>query len=114
MFTLSAVPPDLQMHMLRNAHASLRPGGTLLIRDHGLYDMVQLRIPASQWVGPNMYKRGDGTLAYFFSVEDLAAKAEAAGFVVRECKYVCVTNWNRKAGLELKRVFVHGVFERPA
>jgi len=31
--------------------------------------MVQLRIPPQQWVGTNMYKRGDGTLAYFFSSE---------------------------------------------
>jgi len=113
MFTLSAVPPEGQAAMLSNAYASLRPGGLLCIRDHGLYDMVQLRIPPEQWAGPNMYRRGDGTLAFFFSVEDLSSKARAAGFEVAECSYVTVYNTNRKTGLKLQRVFVHAVFRRP-
>jgi methyltransferase-like protein 6 len=41
MFTLSAVPPEGQAAMLRNAFASLKPGGVLCVRDHGLYDMVR-------------------------------------------------------------------------
>jgi SAM-dependent methyltransferase len=35
MFTLSAVTPDQQHQMLRNAFRALRPGGLLLLRDHG-------------------------------------------------------------------------------
>mmetsp|Transcript_26926 Transcript_26926/g.72776 ORF Transcript_26926/g.72776 Transcript_26926/m.72776 type:complete len:183 (+) Transcript_26926:159-707(+) len=112
MFTLSAVPPSGQAHMLANAYASLRPGGFLCIRDHGLYDMVQLRIPPEQWAGPNMYKRGDGTLAYFFSVEDMRAKSEAAQFHVVDCEYVTVYNTNRKTGVQLRRVFVHAVLQK--
>uniref|UniRef100_A0A7S0V012 Methyltransferase-like protein n=1 Tax=Polytomella parva TaxID=51329 RepID=A0A7S0V012_9CHLO len=42
-FTLSAVPPLGQLEMLRNAAAALRSGGQILVRDHGLYDMVQMR-----------------------------------------------------------------------
>lgn len=42
MFTLSAVTPAQQHEMLRNALRALRPGGLLLLRDHGLYDMVQV------------------------------------------------------------------------
>ncbi|PNH08537.1 Methyltransferase-like protein 2 [Tetrabaena socialis] len=113
MFTLSAVPPEQQAVMLRHAWRALRPGGRLLIRDHGLYDMVQLRIPPHQWVGPNLYKRSDGTMAFFFSTEELADRASASGFSTVECKYVTVTNRNRRTGAELRRVFVHGVFERP-
>lgn len=60
MFTLSAVMPPQQQVMLSHAWRALRPGGRLYIRDHGLYDMVQLRIPPEQWIGPNLYKRGDG------------------------------------------------------
>lgn len=112
MFTLSAVKPDQMATMMRNAYASLRPGGVLLIRDHGLYDLVQLRIPAEQQIGPNLYRMGDGTLAYFFTKEELSGLAEQAGFEVQECDYVCVINRNQKTGQELRRVFVHGVFKR--
>jgi predicted O-methyltransferase YrrM len=48
MFTLSAVEPAGMLVMMQNAAASLRPGGLLCVRDHALYDMVQLRIPAEQ------------------------------------------------------------------
>lgn len=54
-----------------------------------------------------------GTMAYFFSTEDLALRAMAARLDVVECKYVTVINRNRKTGIELRRVFVHGVFEKP-
>ncbi|GLC53060.1 hypothetical protein PLESTB_000703600 [Pleodorina starrii] len=113
MFTLSAVTPERQAVMLSHAWRALAPGGRLLLRDHGLYDMVQLRIPADQWVGPNLYKRGDGTMAYFFSTEELISRARGAGFETVECKYVTVVNRNRKTGVELRRVFVHGVFQKP-
>jgi hypothetical protein len=59
-----------------------------------------------------MYRRGDGTLAYFFSIEDMTAKAEAAGFAVLECEYVTVINTNRKKGLQLRRVFIHLLAQR--
>ena len=43
MFTLSAVEPEKAQHeMLSNAFRALRPGGRLMLRDHGLYDMVQV------------------------------------------------------------------------
>ncbi|KAF6257122.1 S-adenosyl-L-methionine-dependent methyltransferase [Scenedesmus sp. NREL 46B-D3] len=113
MFTLSAVEPAGMLAMLRNAAASLRPGGLLCVRDHALYDMVQLRIPPEQCIGRHIYRRGDGTLAYFYTTQELAGLAAAAGLVVVECEYVCVFNRNRKTGLELRRTFVHGVFRRP-
>jgi hypothetical protein len=58
-------------------------------------------------------RRGDGTLSYFFSTEDLAARARSAGLQVQEADYVCVLNTNRKTGQQLRRVFVHGVFSKP-
>lgn len=44
--------------------------------------------------------------------QDLQAKAVAAGFKVQECTYVCVFNTNRRSGVQLRRVFVHGLFRR--
>ena len=91
---------------------ALRPGGLLLIRDHGLYDLTHLRLPHEQQLAKNLYRRLDGTTCYFFTTEDLQAKAEAAGFVTKDCKYACTNLLNRKKQINMKRVFVHGVFEK--
>ena len=71
------------------------------------------RLQPEQKVAENLYKRGDGTLCYFFSTEDLAAQANSAGFTTEECSYVCVQLFNRKKKFLMRRVFVHGVFRKP-
>jgi hypothetical protein len=159
MFTLSAVPPGQSgmLSMLRNAAAALKPGGRLCIRDHGLGDMVQLRIPPEQVVfseqqqqqqqasragggttpagedagssggaetgdigGSSLafggrefyYRRGDGTLAYFYRADELAAMGAAAGLAPARAEYACVVNPNRRSGQSLRRVFVQAEFLR--
>jgi hypothetical protein len=163
MFTLSAVPPGAPMAaMMANAAASLRPGGALCVRDSGLGDMVQLRIPPEQLLlspppppegeeeeqgaeagvapavpvpaaasaaaaaasggsaldafkrGRVYYKRGDGTLACFFSREWLRRLGEGAGLQVRSVSYATVINRNRRTGQELRRVFAQAEFVKPA
>lgn len=113
-FTLSALAPADMPAALAHAREGLRPGGLLLVRDYGLYDMAMLRFPGSQMLGDALYRRSDGTLAYFFSTAALRSLAEAAGFETVECQYACVAVRNRKRGSSMRRVFVHGVFRRPA
>lgn len=57
--------------------------------------------------------RADGTLAYFFSTNDLRERATAAGFEVEECKYACVVVRNRQRGSDMKRVFINAVLRKP-
>ena len=92
---------------------ALRPGGLVLLRDHGLYDLTHLRLTEEQRVGSRLYRRRDGTLCYFFTVENLQALMLEAGFEIVECKYACVQLRNRRRGLDMRRVFVHGIFKKP-
>lgn len=109
-FALSAVPPERMAAVLSFAHASLRPGGLLLLRDYGLYDLPQLRFEPEAMLGRNLFRRDDSTLAYFFSTADVKERAAAVGFRIVECRYACVNNVNRRTGKTLQRAFVHGVF----
>lgn len=114
-FTLSALWPKDMLCMLRHAYHALRPGGLLLFRDYGLYDMAQLRFPGSQLLDPGeslVYQRLDGTLSSFFSIGRMEKLAHDAGLQVVECEYVTTFIKNRKKKTELKRVFVHGVFKK--
>jgi hypothetical protein len=58
-------------------------------------------------------RRSDGTLAYFFSQEDLASRCSLAGFDCVETHYACVSVRNRKRDTFMRRVFVQGQFRKP-
>ena len=72
------------------------------------------RYSPAQRLSRNLYFRQDGTTAYFFEPDRLQELFEGAGFVVRECEWACTRLVNRRRGLVMRRVFVHGVFERPS
>lgn len=73
---------------------------------------MQLRIAPEQCIGRHLYRRGEGTLAYFYTTQELVGLAQAVGLEVVESEYVCVVNHNRKTGQQLRRAFVHGLFRK--
>eukprot|EP00581_Thalassiosira_minuscula_P008510 CAMPEP_0183707896 /NCGR_PEP_ID=MMETSP0737-20130205/4316_1 /TAXON_ID=385413 /ORGANISM="Thalassiosira miniscula, Strain CCMP1093" /LENGTH=378 /DNA_ID=CAMNT_0025935635 /DNA_START=9 /DNA_END=1145 /DNA_ORIENTATION=- len=117
-FVLSAVTPSRVNRFLEQVYQTTKHGGRVCFRDYGLYDMPMLRFPPSsrKSTAPNdpVFVRGEGTIARFFSVESTKELFESAGFTTVELRYCTVFNHNRKTGQKLKRVFVHGVFEKPA
>ena len=42
-FVLSAIHPDKMLRALQHVHRCLRPGGRILFRDYGVYDMAQVK-----------------------------------------------------------------------
>jgi methyltransferase-like protein 6 len=112
-FTASAMHPRDHIELLRGAVAMLAPGGRLLFRDHGARDLAQLRAVDDSILLPSMNERGDGTLAYFFTLTEVETLMRDVGLMIEELSHACVTNINRKTGTEMKRVFVHAVGRKP-
>lgn len=60
-FVLSAIHPDKFLPALFSVASVLHPGGALIFRDYGLYDMAQLRFGRGNKISENFYVRQDGT-----------------------------------------------------
>lgn len=151
-FVLSALPPKAQSPALLSLLSALAPGGTLILRDYALHDEAQLRLHAlpsksyasvpsllsapvplegaaladgvdQEEVGKAWYRRGDGTMTYFFGVGEMEGlvggarevDGEGRGWrleggaveVVREME-------NRKEAWGCTRRFVQGSWKKVA
>jgi len=112
-FVLSAVAPAMFGAVAANAFHTLKPGGMVLFRDYGRYDLAQLRLGKGRKLEEHCYVRGDGTLTYFFEEAQLSAIFEAAGFETVECEVRMREINNAKRGLDMNRIWIQGKFRKP-
>lgn len=111
-FVFSALSPEQWKQAVSNLQKLLKPGGQILFRDYGRYDLTQLRFKGGRMLEENFYIRGDGTRVYFFTEEELH---EIFGTVFNVKKVATDRRLmvNRQRRIKMFRIWLQANFEKP-
>ncbi|VDM96446.1 unnamed protein product [Thelazia callipaeda] len=105
-YVLSALPPAKQQQAVNNLAKLLKPGGSVLLKDYAQFDMTQLRFKKNRLIDDNFYRRGDGTLVYFFSQDELDGLFMNAGLKRETNLLVRRLIVNRAKRIKMYRIWV--------
>ncbi|RUS18694.1 inner membrane protein import complex subunit Tim54-domain-containing protein [Endogone sp. FLAS-F59071] len=117
-FVLSAIRPEHWNQAVENLYKLLKPGGLVVFRDYGRYDLAQLRFKEGRMLSDNFYIRGDGTRVYFFTTEEIE---HIFSRLHEDCRFAIEQNAvdrrlivNRSRKLKMYRVWLQGKFRKPS
>lgn len=111
-FVFSALAPNQWDNAINNLKKIMRPGGKILLRDYGRYDLAQVRFKKNRLLDDNFYIRGDGTRVYFFTEEELReifTKDFTENKIGTDRRLIV----NRKRQLKMYRIWLQAVFDVP-
>ncbi|CAI4224689.1 unnamed protein product [Auanema sp. JU1783] len=105
-FVMSAIPPEKFATVVANMKDLMADGGSLLIRDYAINDHAMIRFGRESKVADRFYTRQDGTLAYYFELEELVELFERDGFTCSNKEYLYRRTINKEKGVNVPRAFV--------
>ncbi|EME32507.1 Methyltransferase-like protein 2-A [Galdieria sulphuraria] len=110
-WTLSAQSPEDMKYTVKLAQNLLKPGtGKVLFRDYAFGDLAQIRQHPKNCVDRNLYLRGDGTLAYYFTESFLQSLFPSSHWETLELVTHTKAVVNRKENKNMTRRWLQAKF----